>query len=167
MRSQTWPPSHLPPYNISLDLKWTCFKFLKFDPSSSIIYVIISVSTYLPVVICVLSWVWLFATLWTVAWEATLSMESSSKNTGVGCHFLLQRIFPTQGLNPCLLCLLNCRQILCCWATREAHIYLPTALPSLTYSAQIYSPSKVISWWKGKSLALHSFGRIIHSYAKR
>ena len=26
-----------------------------------------------------------------------------AKNTGVGCHFLLQRIFPTQGLNPCPL----------------------------------------------------------------
>ena len=25
---------------------------------------------------------------------------TSSKNTGVGCHFLLQGIFPTQGLNP-------------------------------------------------------------------
>ena len=25
------------------------------------------------------------------------------KNTGVGCHFLLQRIFPTEGLNSCLL----------------------------------------------------------------
>ena len=25
------------------------------------------------------------------------------KNTGVGCYFLLQRIFPTQGSNPCLL----------------------------------------------------------------
>ena len=31
------------------------------------------------------------------------------RNTGVGCHFLLQRIFPTQGLN---LHLLHCRQIL-------------------------------------------------------
>ena len=29
------------------------------------------------------------------------------KNTGVGCHFLLQGIFPTQGLNPCLLHLLH------------------------------------------------------------
>ena len=28
------------------------------------------------------------------------------KNTGVACHFPLQGIFPTQGLNPCLLCLL-------------------------------------------------------------
>ena len=31
------------------------------------------------------------------------------KNTGVGCHFLHQGIFPTQGLNPGLL---HCRQIL-------------------------------------------------------
>ena len=31
------------------------------------------------------------------------------KDTGVGCHFLLQGIFPTQGLNPGLL---HCRQIL-------------------------------------------------------
>ena len=29
------------------------------------------------------------------------------KNTGVGCHALLQGIFPTQGLNPRLLCLLH------------------------------------------------------------
>ena len=29
--------------------------------------------------------------------------DSPGKNTGVGCHFLLQRIFPTQGLNLCLL----------------------------------------------------------------
>ena len=33
------------------------------------------------------------------------------KNTGVGCHFLLQRISPTQGLNLYLLCLRYCRQI--------------------------------------------------------
>ncbi|KAB0361994.1 hypothetical protein FD754_006150, partial [Muntiacus muntjak] len=26
--------------------------------------------------------------------------ETSAKNTGVGCHFLLQEIFLTQGLNP-------------------------------------------------------------------
>ena len=32
------------------------------------------------------------------------------RNTGVGCHFLLQEIFPTQGLNPGLP---HCRQTLC------------------------------------------------------
>ena len=30
--------------------------------------------------------------------------DSPGKNTGVGCHFLLQRIFPAQGLNLYLLC---------------------------------------------------------------
>ena len=29
--------------------------------------------------------------------------DSSGKNTGVGCHALLQGIFPTQESNPCLL----------------------------------------------------------------
>ena len=35
--------------------------------------------------------------------------DSPGKNTGVGCHSLLQGIFPTQGWNPGLL---HCRQIL-------------------------------------------------------
>ena len=37
----------------------------------------------------------------------------------MGCHFFLQRILPTQELNPCLL---HCRRILYHWATREAHM---------------------------------------------
>ena len=32
--------------------------------------------------------------------------DSPGRNTGVGCHTLLQGIFPTQGSNPHLLCLL-------------------------------------------------------------
>ena len=38
--------------------------------------------------------------------------DSPGKNTGVGCHVLLQRIFPTQGSNLCPQQLLYCRQIL-------------------------------------------------------
>ena len=34
------------------------------------------------------------------------------KNTGVGCHILLQGIFPTQELNLGLPCFLHCKQIL-------------------------------------------------------
>ena len=37
--------------------------------------------------------------------------NSPGNNTGVGCHSLLQGIFPTQGLNPGFL---HCRQILYC-----------------------------------------------------
>ena len=33
--------------------------------------------------------------------------DSVGKNTGVGCHVLLQEIFPTKGLNPCLSLLLH------------------------------------------------------------
>ena len=36
--------------------------------------------------------------LWTAARQAPLSMGFSRH--GVGCHFLFQGIFPTQGLNP-------------------------------------------------------------------
>ena len=38
--------------------------------------------------------------------------NSPGKNTGVGCHVLLQGNFPTQWLNTYLLHLLHCRQIL-------------------------------------------------------
>ena len=42
-----------------------------------------------------------------LARQASLSMGFPGKNTGVGCHSLLQGIFPTQESSPCLLCLLN------------------------------------------------------------
>ena len=61
---------------------------------------------------CMLSCVWLFVTLWTVAHQAPLPIRFLGKNTGVGCHSLLQEIFLTQGLNLLLLCLLHCRLIL-------------------------------------------------------
>ena len=47
------------------------------------------------------------ATPWTVAHQAPLSMDSPGKNTGVGCHALLQGIFLTKGLNPHLLHVLH------------------------------------------------------------
>ena len=53
---------------------------------------------------CVLSHVRLFAAAWTVTCQVPLSMGFSSQDTGMGCYLLLQRIFPTQGLNPHLLC---------------------------------------------------------------
>ena len=49
----------------------------------------------------------LFVTIWTVACQAPLSRNLPGKNAGVGRHFLLQGIFPTQRSNPGLL---HCRQ---------------------------------------------------------
>ena len=40
---------------------------------------------------------------------SSVHWDSPGKNTGVGCHALLQGIFPTQGLSPGLP---HCRQIL-------------------------------------------------------
>ena len=47
-------------------------------------------------------------TLWDPV-DCICLWDSPGKNAGVGCHALLQGIFPTQGLNPGLL---HCRQIL-------------------------------------------------------
>ena len=50
----------------------------------------------------------LLATQWTIA-RLLCSWDSPGKNTGMGCHALLQGIFPTLGSNPGLP---NRRQIL-------------------------------------------------------
>ena len=60
--------------------------------------------------LCVHAQSCLFATLWTVAHQALLSpWNFPGRNTGVGCHFILQGIFLAQGLNLHLLWLLLCQ----------------------------------------------------------
>ena len=66
------------------------------------------------------SHVQLFVTSWAEACQAPLSVGSPGKDTGMGCHSLLQGIFLTQGLNPTLLCSSISRQILYHCATWEA-----------------------------------------------
>ena len=56
-----------------------------------------------------LSCVHLFVSPWTVAAMLLCPWDSPGKNTGVGCHTLLQGIFPPQGSK---LGLLHCRQII-------------------------------------------------------
>ena len=58
--------------------------------------------------------VWLFATLWPVARQA-----SRGKNTGVGCHALLQGIFLTQRSNPPTLYPLTWQTCLTKWEERK------------------------------------------------
>ena len=76
------------------------------------------------------------------------------KNTGAGCYFLLQGIFPTQGLNPRLL--LGRQMILYHWATWESY----TLIITLAYgfrqldivAAEIVSDQVLayFPWGKGK-----------------
>ena len=49
----------------------------------------------------------LFSILWTIATRLLCPWDSPGKNTGAGCHFLLQGIFLTQGSNLHLLHLLH------------------------------------------------------------
>ena len=72
------------------------------SPYSSGVFVVMSLSR-----------VQLFSTSWK---EVLLFLHGllcpynfSGKNIGVGCHFLLQGIFSTQGSNTGLLCLLHCQ----------------------------------------------------------
>ena len=64
--------------------------------------------------------------------------DSLGKNTGVGCHALLQGIFPTQGLNPCLLCLLL-------WQASS----LPLAPPELKEAQLGYEKEAHSTSWMG------------------
>ena len=83
------------------------------------------------------------------------SWNSLGKNTGVGCHSLLQGIFPTQRSNPRLLHLLHCRWILYHWATRKpikVRVFkiLCVFVYTLYIQAQcisLHSTSAIASWF--------------------
>ena len=62
---------------------------------------------------------------------SSVHWDSPGKNTGVSCHFLLQKIFPTQASNTCLLCLLH-------WQADSLWLYHMES-PQLT----LYQPCKI------------------------
>ena len=82
----------------------------------------------------------LFATLWTIAHQTLLFMDSPGKNTGVDGHALLQGIFLTQGSNP--------RLYVCCigrwFFYRERHLGSPIVkvqFSSVQFSRSVVSDS--------------------------
>ena len=105
-----------------------------------------------------LSHVQLFATPWTLAFQAPLPMKFFSKNTGVGCHFILQGIFPAQGLNLCLLHPLH-------WQAGSLPLAppgKPQKMHSETESHPIFLLVKL-----SQHLCLHQIWRTTASYPKR
>ena len=97
------------------------------------------------VFMCVLNYVQLFAHL--CPWNFP------GKNTGVGCHFILQGIFLIQGSNPCLLCLLH-------WQANSSPLLPPQKPPLLINKMQsqmclsyinlsINNPTKVLCYCSG------------------
>ena len=69
-----------------------------------------------------LSCVRVFVTPRTIVYQAPLSINFPGRNSGVGCHALLQGIFLTQGSGPHLLHPCIGRQLLYHCATWEAQI---------------------------------------------
>ena len=100
------------------------------------------------ILISSLNRVQLFATPWTVACQAPLDFPG--KSPGVGCHFLLQGIFPTQGLNPGLL---HCRQMLYCLShqgsskmkVKFAQLCLTLCNP-MDYTVQGILQARILEW---------------------
>ena len=84
----------------------------------------------------------LFGTPRTVVYQAPLSMDFPGKNTGVGCRFLLQEIFPTQGLNPGLP---HCRQTLYCLSHQGSLMVMGNAPESHLNSKEIKSVNDIYS----------------------
>ena len=81
--------------------------------------------------------------------------DSPGKNTGVGCHALLQGIFPTQGSNPGLL---HCRRIL----YHLSHQGSPRILEWVTYPF-FRGSSQPRDWTRVSSIA----GGFLTSWATR
>ena len=86
---------------------------------------------------------------------SSVQWDSSDKNSGVGCHALLQRICPTQGSN---LGLLYCRQIL----YHLSHQGSPSVLECVAYSF-----SRGTSWPRNRTGVSCIAGRFFTSWANR
>ena len=105
--------------------------------------------------------------------------DSPGKNTGVGCHFPLQGIFPTQGSNPGLL---HCRLILysrslCASGPRSRppppgslqdcsnHLFIPPPLFSLLQDFTVFQvpPLDIPSSPEGRCRSLTLLDRVPHT----
>ena len=86
--------------------------FCFFDIATVCVCVCVCTHAHTCMCVCMLSHIQFFVTPWTVTHQAPHPWNFPGRSTEAGCHFLLQRMFPTQGLNLRLLRLLHCRQIL-------------------------------------------------------
>ena len=97
-----------------------------------------------------------FATPQTVAHQAILSMGFPRQEYWQGLPFPFPGVFLTQGLNPCLLSLLHCRQILYSLSHQESlYIYI------YIYILEKATHSSILAWripWKEEPGRLQSMG---------
>ena len=104
--------------------------------------------------------------------------DSPGNNTGVGCLVLLQGVFPTQGLNPCLLRLLHYRWILYCCATGESplkEMYFRTLISApiqcisilMLLAQQSYLEDSAVLWASGIVNAIACLALSLEKHLKK
>ena len=93
-------------------------------------------------------------TPWTVACQVLCPWNSPGQNTGVGCHFLVQGIFPTQQSNPSLP---HCRQILHCLSHQGNPNCLLTCAKTIFFNLQTVSGPKILAI--GASQLINDLGK--------
>ena len=76
--------------------------------------------------------------------------DSPGKNTGEGCHVLLEGIFPTQGSNPGLP---PCRQILYQLSYQGSFIVKSMVFPIVMYGCESRTINKA-EWWRTDAFEL-------------
>ena len=88
----------------------------------------------------------LFATPWTVVHQGPLSMGFPRQEYGVGCHFLLQGIFPPRDWT-WVSCIVG--RLFTSWATREAHFHLTCVFGTKANDLRKWLQVRVnlIRWW--------------------
>ena len=102
-------------------------------------------------------------TPWTAAYQAPHPWDFPGKNTGVSGHFLLQGIFPTQGSNLRLLCLLHWQivSLPLCHLGKDVYVYT-----SVQFSRSVVSGDPMDCSMPGFPVH-HQFPELIQTHVHR
>ena len=108
--------------------------------------------------------VYLESRVWLCNSRPLRPWDSPGKNTGVGCHFLLQGIFQTQGSNLRLLCR---RWVLYHWATWEALVQTEAIQPcwKQNYSVMNERRTPQNDYWMVKHISHNNLASIILNFS--
>ena len=100
-------------------------------------------------------------------YQAPLSMEFLRQEYGVGCHFLLQGIFPTQGSSPPLLCLETQKTLFIINNIANGSYLKWKGLFTWDNLCRVYQLTFKLKWWLVNRIAHYRrFGVGIEKYLK-
>ena len=144
------------PYSEISHLAWVCVMYVNLDK-------------YIVCVCSVMSDFLHSVGLWPT--RLLYCWDSPDKNIGVHCHFLLQEIFPTQGSNPFLLCLLHSGRFFTHWSMRDKYLIIIENLwgykvwraifTSVVSFTNFFNRENIEEWWV---LFIHIFRTLVRFY---